>query len=66
MREYLDRHDKIALQFSGGKDSLAVLYLCKEWWNKITVVWLNTGSAFPETIAQMEGIYSLASLLNCA
>ena len=59
MRNYFDQHDKIVLQFSGGKDSLATLYLCRKWWDKMTVVWLNTGAAFPETIAQMEGIKKL-------
>ena len=51
-----DRHEKIVLQFSGGKDSLACLIMTKPWWNKITVMWTNTGDAFPETIQQMAEI----------
>lgn len=47
------------LQFSGGKDSLACLYLCRPMWDEITVLWLNTGDAFPETIAQMAKIRAL-------
>jgi phosphoadenosine phosphosulfate reductase len=47
------------LQFSGGKDSLACLYLSKQWWDEITVLWLNTGDAFPETIAQMDEIRAM-------
>lgn len=47
------------LQFSGGKDSLACLYLCKPWWDTITVLWLNTGDAFPETIVQMNEIRTM-------
>ena len=43
--------DKVALQFSGGKDSTAALYLLKEDWPEMTVYWLNSGDAFPETIA---------------
>lgn len=38
------------LQFSGGKDSLACLYLMRDRWDDITVAWLNTGAAYPEMI----------------
>jgi 3'-phosphoadenosine 5'-phosphosulfate sulfotransferase (PAPS reductase)/FAD synthetase len=47
------------LQFSGGKDSLACLYLLKARWHEITVAWTNTGAAFPETIEYMQRIRSL-------
>jgi 3'-phosphoadenosine 5'-phosphosulfate sulfotransferase (PAPS reductase)/FAD synthetase len=40
-----------ALHFSGGKDSLACLYLLKDQLNDLTVYWLNTGDACPETAA---------------
>ena len=36
------------LQFSGGKDSLACLELLRPW-QDLTVLWVNTGAAFPET-----------------
>jgi phosphoadenosine phosphosulfate reductase len=39
-----------ALQFSGGKDSLATLYLMREHWDKLRVYWMNTGDPFPETL----------------
>lgn len=55
----LERHDRCVLQFSGGKDSLACLYLLQPWWGKITVAWVNTGDAFPETIEQMAGIRAM-------
>lgn len=42
------RHKNIALQFSGGKDSLACLYLLKDYWDRLTVYHLNSGDAFPE------------------
>lgn len=48
MQETLNRHDKIALMFSGGKDSIACLYLTKDYWDKITFIWVNTGDVFPE------------------
>lgn len=47
------------LQFSGGKDSLACLYLLEPQWQEITVAWVNTGAAFPETLRQMDDIKAL-------
>jgi phosphoadenosine phosphosulfate reductase len=44
-----------ALQFSGGKDSLACLYLNRELWDDMYVVWVNTGSAYPEVVEYMRG-----------
>lgn len=41
---------KLGLAFSGGKDSLACLYLFKHLLNEITVFWVNTGKTYPETI----------------
>ena len=58
----LDRHDKhgkIALQFSGGKDSLACLYLMRPHWDKITVFWLNTGAAPPSAVSRMNEIRAI-------
>jgi len=55
----IDRHEKVVLQFSGGKDSIACLLLLKPWWHKITVVWVNSGDAFPETIAQMKDVRAM-------
>ena len=37
-----------ALCFSGGKDSLACLYLNKYRWNDIYVVWVNTQAVYEE------------------
>lgn len=47
------------LQFGGGKDSLACLYLLRPVWDDIMVCWLNTGAAFPETENLMESIKAL-------
>ena len=52
------RHERVALQVSGGKDSLAVLHAMKPWWDKLRVYWLNPGDPFPETVALMENIKS--------
>lgn len=54
-----DRHERAVLQFSGGKDSLACLYLLRAFWDRITVLWVNTGDAFPETIAQMGAVRAM-------
>jgi 3'-phosphoadenosine 5'-phosphosulfate sulfotransferase (PAPS reductase)/FAD synthetase len=43
-----------ALLFSGGKDSLACLYLNKHRWDSIFVVWLNTGAADDEMLEYMD------------
>jgi len=47
------RHDRIALQFSGGRDSIACLYLMKPWWDQMTVYWCDMGAAYPETVSLM-------------
>lgn len=54
--EIFDRHDKVALSFSGGRDSLVLLHLARPWLDRITVYWLNPGNPFPETIALMSEI----------
>lgn len=56
MEEIINRHERIALQLSGGKDSLACLYLLREHLGRITVYWLNTGRAFPETVQVIEAV----------
>ena len=43
-----------ALELSGGKDSVACLYLLRDRLDDITVYWLNTGDNFPETVAVIE------------
>ena len=47
------------LQFSGGKDSLACLHLLRPRWDEITVLWCNTGAAFPETVELMREVRSM-------
>ena len=52
----IDRHGAIALQVSGGKDSIACLYLLQPYWDRLTVYWTNAGDGFPETLAVMEQV----------
>lgn len=44
----LDRHSKIALAFSGGKDALACLYLLREHLDRMTVYHVDSGDLLPE------------------
>lgn len=53
------RHSRIALQVSGGRDSLACLYLLRPYWDRLTVYWNNTGAAFPETVEIMAQVRAL-------
>lgn len=61
MQAIISKHKNIALQLSGGKDSLACLYIMRPYWDRLTVYWLNTGAAFPETIEQMKAIREMVS-----
>lgn len=49
-------HKTTALQFSGGRDSLATLYWMRDHWDDLTVYWLNTQNAFPETLELMDKV----------
>ena len=42
---------RVALQFSGGRDSLAMLLLLRPLWDALTVYHVDTGDAYPETRA---------------
>jgi 3'-phosphoadenosine 5'-phosphosulfate sulfotransferase (PAPS reductase)/FAD synthetase len=53
LSNWLAQHKRAALQFSGGKDSLAVLHLLKPHWDRLIVLWGNPGGEFPETVEQM-------------
>ena len=53
----LDRHEKIALSFSGGKDSLACVYLLRDRLDDITIYHVDTGDLLPEmreSVARVE------------
>jgi phosphoadenosine phosphosulfate reductase len=44
----LDRHGRGALHFSGGKDSLALVYLLRPDWHRLTLYHVDTGDLLPE------------------
>lgn len=48
MNSPLDRHEKIAASFSGGKDSTAVVELLREHLDRITLYHLDAGDLLPE------------------
>lgn len=48
MSARLDGHDKIALAYSGGKDSLACVYLLRDQLDRIRVYHVDTGDELPE------------------
>jgi len=56
----LQQHRKIALSASGGKDSLAVLYLLRDHLPRITVYHLDTGDLLPEMRESVAHIRSMA------
>lgn len=43
--------ERAVLQFSGGKDSTALLYLCRPWLDRITVLFADTGAVYPHVSA---------------
>lgn len=43
------RHERIAFQFSGGRDSMAAAWVLKPYWDRMTFYHLDTGDQFPET-----------------
>lgn len=48
-----------ALHFSGGKDSLACLYLLEPIWNEVLVTWCDTGNAHASTRALMDRVCAM-------
>jgi len=63
MEEIFKRHDLAILQFSGGKDSLATLELCRPYLDKIIVAWVDTGAAFPHVV---DFIYHAVKRVNAS
>ena len=59
MDEIFSRHRHVALSFSGGKDSLALLHLMRPYWDRLTVYWLNPGNPFPETVELMQQVRAM-------
>lgn len=58
IEEAVSRHEKIAFQFSGGRDSVAALYVMRPWWSCLTAYFLDSGDPFPETLAIVDRVSS--------
>lgn len=56
----LFRHERIALHFSGGKDSLALAHLLRPHWDRITFYHVDTGDLLPEVREIVAGMEALA------
>jgi 3'-phosphoadenosine 5'-phosphosulfate sulfotransferase (PAPS reductase)/FAD synthetase len=56
LAEFVERHEQLALLFSGGKDSIACLELLRPAIDKVTVLWSNPGDPYPETLALIESV----------
>lgn len=59
--------DKVAVAFSGGKDSEVVLYLCLQEKPDVPVVFNNTGVEYPETVrfvAKLAELWSLNLIIS--
>lgn len=55
----LDRHEKIGFTLSGGKDSLACLYLLRDHLRKMTIYHHDTGDLVPETRAVVREVEAM-------
>lgn len=56
----LTGHARALLQFSGGKDSTALLHMARPWLDRIEVVTVNAGANFPHVQAHIDA--TLAAL----
>jgi phosphoadenosine phosphosulfate reductase len=55
----LDRHENVAISFSGGKDSLACLYLLRAHLHRMTAYYMETGDNMPETRAVVDEVEAM-------
>ena len=53
LREFMARHERVALMFSAGKDSAACLKLLRPYIARVTVIWCNPGRPYPEVVEYM-------------
>lgn len=53
-------HERIALSFSGGKDSLAVVYQLRAYLEHITLYHMDTGDLLPEQVAIVDHVKAFA------
>ena len=54
-----EKHNRVSLFFSAGKDSLACLSICKKYWDQLDVVWVNTGKNLPEVLECVDKVRAM-------
>lgn len=59
IEDALARHGQGVVSFSGGKDSTAVLHLCRQWADRLTVVFCDMGDMFPHVRPYVEWLADL-------
>ena len=57
--QVFDRHERIAFQFSGGKDSTAALMLLRPFWDRFTVYFCDSGDSMPETLQVVDQVAAM-------
>jgi 3'-phosphoadenosine 5'-phosphosulfate sulfotransferase (PAPS reductase)/FAD synthetase len=55
----LDKHERIALAFSGGKDSLACIYMLRGHLDRVLVIHNDTGDLLPEVMEVVEHVKAM-------
>ena len=50
IQEAISRQECGVLAFSGGKESCAILNMCRPFRDRLTVIWTNTSRMFPHMI----------------
>lgn len=50
---------RVALQFSGGKESLVLLHMMQPYWDSLTVYHCNSGDSFPENDELVAAVKSI-------
>lgn len=58
------RHERIAFQLSGGRDSVAALFAMRSHWDRMYVYHLDTGDRFPETARVIDEIAGLVPIIT--
>lgn len=59
IEEIFEGHKEVLLFYSGGKDSLALLLLLRPYWDRVNVVWVDTGNQFPEVYRHMDKVKAM-------
>ncbi len=54
--DIFSQHERVALQFSGGRDSLALLLAMRPYWERLTVYYTNSGDPYPETMGLVDAV----------